>query len=99
VIRALRGDGDLARAANALGAWSIPEGYELWDQENATYEATSVAHRLATAAYGLDDSGGHVMSELVQEAIFTGPWVETPCFLLRTLLQGLVGGINTAQWR
>jgi hypothetical protein len=98
VIRALRGDGELARATDALRAWSIPEGYDLWDQENATYEAMSAAHRLATAAHGLDDDDGHVMSEFVQEAIFTGPWVETPCFLLRTLLQGLVSEISAAQW-
>lgn len=97
VIRALRGDGDLARATHALKAWSIPEGYDLWDQEDATYEAMSAAHRLATAAHGMGDDDGYVMRDLVQEAIFTGSWVETPCFLLRTLLQGLICEISAAQ--
>lgn len=98
VIRALRGDGDLKPATDELECWSIPEGYDLWDQENATIEAELAAHCLARAAYGLDPDNGHSMGGLVQEAVVADRRLGTPHFLLRTLLQGLAGEIGMANW-
>lgn len=98
VIRALRGDGDLARAAHALQCWSIPEGNDLWDEENATYEAMTSAKYLADAAFGQGDDDAFVMGQLMDEVVFGGRQVGTACFLWRTLMQGLIGEISAAQF-
>jgi hypothetical protein len=96
VLAALGGDGDLHAAADAMECWSIPEGYDLWEQDNATYEAMWAAKCLADAAYCGGDRGDWTESGMagdVSRADSTA--VPTLC---RILLQALSNAVSAAMW-
>ena len=96
VLAALGGDGDLHAAAAAMECWSIPEGYDLWEQENATYEAMWAAKGLADAAYCGGDRGEWTESGMAGDIARADGTAMVS--LSRTLFQVLSDAVSAAKW-
>ncbi len=96
VLAALDGEGDVRAAAHELECWSIPEGYDLWEQENATYEAEWAAKCLADAAYGAGPGGDWTEGGTADEIANADRGAMAP--LSRLLFQALADAISAAKW-
>jgi hypothetical protein len=96
VLAALRGEGDIRGATAQIECWSIPEGYDLWDQENATYEAMCAAKGLADAAYSGGDLGEWTESGMAGNVARADG--EAMASLSRTVFVLLSEAVSAAKW-
>lgn len=96
VLAAFGGDGDLHASAAAMECWSIPEGYHLWEQENATYEAMWAAKCLADAAYCGGDRGEWTEGAMAGDIARAD--ITAMAALSRTLFQALSNAVSAAKW-
>ena len=96
LLAAFSSDGDVRGAAAELECWSIPEGYDLWAQENATYEAEWAAKCLADAGFGAGQNDAWTEGGMVDHITAGDSSAGQP--LSRALFQQLSIAISAAKW-